>query len=344
MSTFNGVPGGPGISDVARLAGVSQGTVSNVLNHPERVAEATLQRVRQAIATLAYVPNGAARSLAEGSSRSIGLIMSDMGNSLFVDIARGAERASAEAGMGLLLANSDGRLESEDRYLDLFAESRVLSTLLTLNDEHHFQEIVRRVAGTRALVLLNFQADPASYCSVDGHNERGGYLATQHLIDLGRRRLAFVGGPDSLRPVFERRRGFASALAEAGLSAAAEIVPTGINRSDGWRVGTELVDDIARGRIDGIIAASDLLAAGILQAFESHGRIRVPDDVAVVGYDNNQAAWDSPIPITTIGQPGEEMGFVGAELAMAELVEGDAHVHRSVVLEPALIVRESSSA
>ncbi|WP_291050458.1 LacI family DNA-binding transcriptional regulator [Herbiconiux sp.] len=342
MSTFNSVPPGAGISDVARLAGVSQGTVSNVLNHPERVATATRDRVRQAISALAYVPNGAARSLAAGGSRSIGLILSDLENSLFVDIARGAERAAAEAGMSLLLANSDGRLESEDRYLDLFAESRVLSTLLTLNDDQHFRQIVGRVADSRSLVLLNFQVDPAEYCSVDGHNERGGYLATRHLIDIGRRRLVFVGGPDSLRPVSERHRGFSAALAESGLTAAADVTPDWINRSDGWRVGTGLVEAIAAGRIDGIVAASDLLAAGMLQAFATLGRVRVPHDVAIVGYDNNQAAWDSPVPISTIGQPGEEMGYRGARLAMEELVEGDAHQHRAVVLEPTLIVREST--
>ena len=128
-----------GIDDVAGLAGVSQSTVSNVLNHPERVAPTTLDRVQRAIAMLQYVPNGAARSLAAGASTSVGLILSDLGNSLFVDIARGAEKSAEEIGLAVVLANTDGRLDRERRALDVFEQSMVLGSLLTLNDADHFR-------------------------------------------------------------------------------------------------------------------------------------------------------------------------------------------------------------
>lgn len=330
-----------GIADVAALAGVSPSTVSNVLNHPERVAPETIQRVERAKAMLGYVPNGAARSLAAGRSRSIGLVLSDLGNSLFVDIARGAERAASEHGLTVLLGNSDGRLEREDSYIDLFAESRVLGTLLTLNDETHFRAISTRRSTDRQPTLLNFHADTARFCSVYIDNDTGGQLATTHLLSTGRTRLVFVGGPDELQPVTDRKLGFRRALSDAGVRAVGELTPAWINRSDGWTIGRELAPRVAAGEIDGIVAASDLLAAGIVQALAETPGISVPDDVGVIGYDNNQAAWDAPIQISTISQPGEQLGYEGVRLLLQE-IESPHHAHSAVRLEPSLIARRST--
>ena len=331
------------ISDVASLAGVSQGTVSNVLNHPERVTTTTLERVQRAIQMLKYVPNGPARSLAVGRTPSFGLVLSDLSNSLFVQIAAGAERAAEEAGLTLLLANSDGRLDRENTYVRLFAEGRVAGVLLTLNDESHYRAIAQRASPGGPLVLLNYAADPASFCSAHIRNDVGGHMAARHLIETGRRRLAFIGGPSGLQPVTERRLGFHRALTEHGLQPALEIDPIGVNRSDGWTVGLRLVDDVRAGLVDGVFASSDLLAAGIAQAFAAND-VSVPAQVGIVGYDNNQAAWDSPIPITTIGQPGDELGYRGAQLLLREVAASDTHRHEQVELEPTLIVRESTGA
>ncbi|GAA1504865.1 LacI family transcriptional regulator [Agromyces terreus] len=334
-------PTSAGIKDVAALAGVSIATVSNALNHRERVAAPTLDRIDRAIGMLGYIPNGAARSLAAGRTRSFGLILSDLGNSLFVDIARGAERAADERGLSVVLANSDGKLEREDRYVELFAETRVRGVLLTLNDASHFRAIVGRHAHGQPLVMLNFHDDSGRYCTASIDNEAGGHLATTHLLETGRRRIVFVGGPDTLQPVADRRRGFRRALASAGLDPIDEIAPTWVNRADGWQVGRRLAERVQRGEIDGVVAASDLLAAGIVQAMSEFGAISVPDSVGVIGYDNNQAAWDAPIPISTISQPGDELGFIGAQLLIDEVDEPD-HEHRAIRLAPELIVRRST--
>jgi LacI family transcriptional regulator len=333
--------GSAGIADVASLAGVSQSTVSNVLNHRERVATDTIERVERAIAMLGYVPNGAARSLAAGRTRSIGLVLSDLGNSLFVDIARGAEQAAEERGLSLLVANADGRLEREDRYVDLFTESRVLGTLLTLNDESHYRALSARRSRGGVLTLLNFHADAAAYCSAYFDNEAGGRLATQHLLDTGRMRLAFVGGPEALQPVADRREGFRRTLAAAGVRPVEEFSPDGINRADGWQVGRRLAPLVAAGELDGVVAASDLLAAGIVQAFTEVPGLSVPESVGVIGYDNNQAAWDAPIPISTVSQPGADLGYAGVGLLLDDLDSGE-HEHRAVRLEPSLVVRRST--
>ena len=163
----------PSVDDVASLAGVSLGTVSNVLNHPDKVAAATRERVERAMVMLGYVPNTAARSLKFGSTRSIGLIVSDLSNSLFVDIARGAETGAEHGGLTLLIANSDARIERESNYLAMFAQARVTGVLMTLNDAAHFAAVARRAPAGIPLVLLNFSAPVSQYCSVDVDNALG---------------------------------------------------------------------------------------------------------------------------------------------------------------------------
>ena len=330
-----------GIDDVAGLAGVSPSTVSNVLNHPERVATATIDKVRRAIDLLQYVPNGAARSLAAGSTRTVGLVLSDLGNSLFVDIARGAEEYADEIGVSIILANSEGELRREERALEVFEQSRVRGSLLTLNDADHYRAIAARPPGRSPIVVLNYHDVFELFCSAYIDNVFGGEVATSHLLDTGRRRLVFVGGPDSLQPVQDRRRGFLRALETRGLSPADQLSPDWINRADGWRVGRALAPRILAGELDGIVAASDLLAAGIIQALAEVPSISLPEAVSVIGYDNNQAAWDSPIPISTVSQPGVALGVAGLTLLENEF-GSDTHRHESVRLQPSLIPRRST--
>lgn len=321
---------------------MSSGTVSNVLNHPDRVSSATASKVRRAMELLHYVPNANARSLAAGSSSSIGLIVSDLANSLFVDVARGAEHSAEQAGYTLLIANSDTLLEREARHLRSFTQSRVAGVLLTLNDADHLAAIAGDTSLPSSLVMLNLAVPASRFCSVSVDNEHGGYLAAMHLVDTGRRRMVFVGGPGSLSPVRDRERGFRRAVSERGVTPIRPLEPEGVNRADGWAVGTALAERVAAGEIDGIVAATDLLAAGIVQALTSVPGIRVPEDVAVIGYDNNQAAWDSPIPISTIAQPGEEMGRRGTALILDEGRSGREHTHRAETLAPTLVVRAST--
>ncbi|MBD8059194.1 LacI family DNA-binding transcriptional regulator [Cellulomonas sp. JH27-2] len=329
------------MSDVAQLAGVSIGTVSNVLNHPARVSGTTLERVQRAMTMLNYTPNVLARSLAAGNSPILGLVLTDLANSLFIDIARGAELGAEAASMALMMSNSDGRLDREASYIATFAQSRVAGVLLTLNDEQHYGELVGRTPPDTPIVVLNYAAPTTHFCSVSVDNEHGGYLATRHLLDIGRRRIAFVGGPEALRPVRDRERGFVRAMREAGVTPALELMPDGVNRADGYAAGVRLAELVSRAEVDAVFAATDLLAAGIAQAAESRG-VTIPADLAIVGYDNNHAAWDSPIPISTVAQPGEEMGRRGVEMATAE-TRGGPHEHGATVLTPTLVVRRSTT-
>lgn len=331
----------PSMSDVARLAGVALGTVSNVLNNPEKVSADTLSRVQSAIDELGFVRNRAARSLAAGTSSTIGFVLVDLSNSFFVDMARGAEEVAEEAGMSLLLANSDVLEAKQKRYLNLFDEERVAGILLAPIPGH--PDGLQRVRGHgRDVVLLNDSTDAKDICSVVVNNVHGGYLAARHLIELGRRRILFAGGDESLVPVRDRRIGVERAIAETNGAVSLDIIVTDeVQAVHGRWVGDTIRARAAADRPDGIVAAADLLALGILQSLAG-SEIRVPEDVAIIGHDNNRAAWDGIIPLSTISQPGHDVGASAAALLIEEIRQPGRHVHKKVILEPSLIAREST--
>jgi LacI family transcriptional regulator len=194
------------VREVAAAASVSVGTVSNVLNRPDKVAPATVERVMAAIADLGFVRNDAARQLRAGRSRSIGLVVLDVRNPFFTDVARGAEDRAAEDGMTILLGNSDENRDREGAYLDLFEEQRVHGVLISpLSDD--LPRLARlRERGT-PVVLVDREAADRSFSSVAVDDVVGGELAVRHLAELGRRRVAFVGGPLGIQQAADRLEG-----------------------------------------------------------------------------------------------------------------------------------------
>src|SRR4051794_2207934 len=191
------------VRDVAAAAAVSVGTVSNVLNRPDKVAPATAERVLAAIEQLGFVRNDAARQLRAGRSRSIGLVVLDVRNPFFTDIARGAERRAAESDLAVLLGNSDDDPGREAAYLDLFEQQRVHGVLITPVEDVSLRLDRLHQHGIPA-VLVDRRSDDDDFSSVSVDDDAGGYLAVRHLLDTGRRRIAFVGGPSAIRQVADR--------------------------------------------------------------------------------------------------------------------------------------------
>jgi LacI family transcriptional regulator len=326
----------PRIQDVARQAGVAIGTVSNVLNKPDLVAEQTRLRVEAAIAELGFVRNSAARALAARRTDTVGLVLIDIGNSLFVDIARGAESAAGHARLKLLLANSDSSRTKQDNYLELFDQARVAGILLTPMEEP--LDVVHAVLGHGRPVVLVIATSPDPLtCSVMVNEELGGYLAATHLLDRGARKLLFLAGCPDLRLIRRRLAGVERAVAEAGASLGVVEAPE-LAISAGREVGRQM---LLSHSVDGVVCPSDLLAVGVIQAATDLG-IRVPDDLIVVGYDDNHFASESSIPVSTVSLPGYRMGEVAIELLLEEIHQGSDHVHRTVMLDPHLIPRRST--
>ncbi|WP_435286461.1 LacI family DNA-binding transcriptional regulator [Streptomyces bacillaris] len=332
-----------GIKEVARQAGVSVGTVSNVLNRPERVSEQVKARVHAAIDSLGYVRSESARQLRAGRSRMLGLLVMDAGNPFFAALARGAQEVAAEAGLGVMVCNSAESPEAEQSYLSLFAEQRLRGVLLApVSPRSEPWETLRRPS--IPVVLVDHSVDERQVCSVAADDVLGGALAGGHLLRAGHRRIAYVHGPEGLQQVQDRREGLVRALAESGVDGGA-VVDIPVPRMDvasGRDAGARVLG-LPR-QPSAVFCANDLLALGVMQTAFDAG-VRVPDDLAVVGYDDIEFAGACLIPLTSVRHPAREIGRLAARLLLQEVeppVSGPEHRHTRTVLRPELVVRRSS--
>jgi LacI family transcriptional regulator len=330
------------VRDVAALAGVSVGTVSNVLNRPDKVSEQAVKRVQDAIDKLGFVRNDAARQLRAGRSLSFGLVVLDAGNPFFTDLARGAEDRAAEEGLSVLLGNSSQDARREAAYLDLFEKQRVSGVLLSPLDDH--VERIERLRDHGIPVVLVDRANPAStFSSVAVDDVVGGRLAVSHLIAMGRRSLAFVGGPETIRQVSDRLTG-ALAAVESATGAALEVIPTtALTVLEGRRIGAQIASRPSSDRPDGIFCANDLVAVGVLQGLGILGGIRVPEEIALIGYDDIAFAQSTVVPLSSIRQPSALIGRTGLELLLAESSHRAPDEPHRIVYQPELVVRASTS-
>ena len=328
------------VVDVARKAGVSLGTVSNVLNRPERVAPATRDRVLTAIADLGFIRNEAARQLRAGRSRSIGLVVLDIRNPFFTDLAAGVEASAAGAGLSVVLCNSGDDVTREDHYLSLLQEQRASGILITptARASSPIEDIRQR---GMPLVLVD-RSSSRRQCSVSVDDLIGGELALDHLITLGHRRIAFVGGPISTQQVADRLAGARRAALRGGarITVIETVDPT---FGAGRRAGERIAGLSVKRRPTAVFCANDLLALGVLQEMTRH-HISVPGDLAIVGYDDIDFAAAAAVPLTSIRQPREDLGRTAADLLIEEVTAADTHRHRQVVFEPDLVVRASTVA
>ena len=332
------------IREVAAHAGVSVGTVSNVLNRPDIVAQSTRDRVQEAIKALGFVRNESARQLRAGRSRIIGLVVLDVANPFFTDVARGVEDEASMSGLAVILCNSDDQLAKETHYLELLEEHRVQGILITpvVGGDERLALLQRR--GT-PVVLVDSRSPSGGLCSVAADDVLGGDVAVSHLLAAGHQRLAFVGGPVSIRQVADRRDGALRALRRArrGLSDLQMIETPALNVSAGLRAGAQIAELPAGRRPTGVFCANDLIALGLLQEMTLR-EIGVPADIAIVGYDDIEFAAAAAVPLSSVRQPRQQLGRTAARLLLEETMEPVNHTHRQVMFKPELEIRQSSRA
>jgi LacI family transcriptional regulator len=327
--------------EVAAAASVSVGTVSNVLNSPGKVAPATVARVQAAIAGLGFVRNDAARQLRAGRSRSVGLVVLDVGNPFFTDIARAAGRRAGELDLTILLGTSDDDPRRERTYLDAFDEQRVFGLLVSPigDDLSRLAALQRR--GT-PVVLVDRDGSGTEFDSVAVDDIAGARLAVGHLLDTGRRRIAFVGGPAELRQVRDRRAGAQEAVDLVG-DAVLEVIGTpALTVLAGRAVGESLRDRTPSQRPDAVFCANDLLAIGVLQALTFLGDLQVPGDIALIGYDDIDFASSAVVPLSSIRQPTARIGATALDLLIDAAEDPANHRPEHVVFQPELIIRAST--
>ncbi|WP_092599151.1 LacI family DNA-binding transcriptional regulator [Actinopolyspora xinjiangensis] len=328
------------IKDVAHRAGVSIGTVSNALNRPDRVSADTRSRVRAVIDELGYVRSESARQLRSGDSRMVALLVLDIGNPFFVALSRGAERAAREHELGVMMCHSAQDPDAESLYLSMFAEQRVRGVLVTPADTTGSNLLAFRRHGI-PYVFVDRVVDSDDACSVSVDDVAGGELAMRHLVEAGHERVAYISGPSHLAQCTDRLVGARRAVAATGLPPEALTVleTTRLDVASGRDAGARLLG--LRPRPTAVFCANDLLALGLLQAMFDAG-VRVPEDLALVGYDDIEFAEAAAVPLTSVRQPAERMGATAAELLLRETEGGREHEHESVIYPPELIVRRST--
>lgn len=329
-----------GIREVATLAEVSNGTVSHYLNHPDRVSPEKRERIKKAIDQLGFVRNNAAWQLRLGRSGTIAYIAPDVSNPFFSTIAEGVEQRAATHNLAVFISNSNRSRAREDAYLDMFEAQQVQGMLVASHDPIEDRLTQIRARGIPS-VLVGQRAMSDDQPSVSIDDVLGGYMAMKHLIELGRKRIAFVGGPLPIRQVADRLEGASNAVREAGDVTLEVLNVTNRTIADGREVGRALAARPVNTRPDAIFAVNDLLALGLLQVLVASGA-RVPDDIALVGYDDIEYGESSIIPLTSVRAPHEGFGFAAVDLLVSQMADVPPNTPKQLVFQPELVVRAST--
>ncbi|MBC7597372.1 MAG: LacI family DNA-binding transcriptional regulator [Kineosporiaceae bacterium] len=322
------------IRDVARLAGVSLGTISNYLNENKAVSTVTSQKIEAAIEKLDFVPNSAVRVLHGHLSHVIAFIVPDGGNPFFQEIAKGIEDVAISERHVVVACNTEGTPEREGHYARALGEMRVRAAIAVASPTTHSMLVRLSRTGTRGVVLG--PRDP-KFSSVDVDDRTGGRLAMRHVIERGYERLLFFGGPAAGPAIEGRTAGYADELRAAGRD------PGELLRLDSASGSPSARSAAARAILDlpdlpdAVLCANDLLALA-LEAEAIRAGIRIPEDLAIVGYDDIESARTAPIPLTTVHAPAYEIGCRAAQLAFASSSAPAEHVS----LEPSLLSRWST--
>jgi LacI family transcriptional regulator len=323
--------------DIAEAAGVSQATVSNVLNRPHLVAASTLERVSAVIRESGFVVNTSARNLRTGRTRTLGVLTLDLSNPYWGEVTRGIEATASARGYSLLLGTSEESEDTEQQFLRLFEEHRVDGILVSsVNLNSDALRMVRK-RGTKVVFLD--QTDPRGECSAVAFDHvLGAHMAARHLLDNGHTRVGFINGPHSMPWCQARLEGFRAGFAAGGLDPDVAVTELLIRSMTAYDVGPA-VERIVDGDlgVTAIFCINDVVALGALKGLTERG-IRVPQDISLLGFDDSYFSSMLSPALTTIRQRPFALGGKAAELIIDA---ADAEPAITVVFQPELVARDS---
>lgn len=328
------------IKDIAKVVHVSYATVSRALNNKNGVKAETRKRILEEAHRVNYRPNAIARGLVKKQTHSIGLLIPDITNPFYPEVARGVEDAALEMGYSVFLCNTNWEEDREEQYIDLLASKRVDGLIIApvSDSTANLQKLLRSLPVV--YVSTSSVESHESYVTID--NMKGGYLATEHLIQQGKTPVAFIGSTEDSHTLRERFEGYREALKDYNQHIDERYIRFGdFKRETGSRFIKKMVQEGAKPK--GVFGENDLLAIGILQGAKEIG-LSVPDDLAVVGFDDIPLASFPEISLSTIAQPKYEMGRYAVEILLKR-VGLDREVvfpRQRLILEPRLVRRKST--
>ena len=328
------------IKDIAKIAGVSIATVSKVVNNKDfDISEGTRARVQKIIDEQNYRPNSLARSMITKTTKTVGLIIPDVRNPFFTDLARGAEDSAKERGYSLLFCNSDDVLGKEIEYINTLVEKQVDGIVLagSINRnkavEENFNISVPIVSLDRKVYFKGIKA------TVEIDNITGAYDAIQYLIKIGHQNILFLSGQEEVEVSKDRLKGYKKALKENHIPFHPEYVVFGLYKSEfGYQY---LMENQLPKEITAIFCGNDLIALGAIKALKSK-KIKVPKDISIIGFDDISLASINTPELTTVKQPSYEYGFIAVQ-RLIEIIEGVTHLEDKFEIKTELIVRESTA-
>ena len=327
------------LTEVARLAGVSIATVSRAISHPDQVAPSTRKTVQQAMQTLGYKPNRVARRLRQrgGKRHLLGLIIPDIQNPFFAELARGVEDVAYANEFAVMLCNSDEDLKKEAFYLDVMRAESVDGIILPpINDRD--SEVIKMAESGMPVVTVDRSLDHPLISKVEVDNRQGSWEAVSHLIKLGHRRIGLITGRLNVSTAKDRKAGYEDALRSHDLPLNPDYIHVGDNKqASGAALATEMLE-LAEPP-SALFVTNNLMAVGAIEAIHRRG-LKIPGDVAIIGFDDLPWAEALDPPLTVVRQPAYEVGQAAAELLIKRL--GDPAAPAAWLrLRPRLILRRS---
>lgn len=328
------------IRDVARQAGVSVATVSRVLNDSGPVSRSARERVEEAAAALQYTPHGAARSLSTRRTTNLGVILPDLYGEFFSQVIRGMDTATRQAGYHLLLSGSHA--DEAEVSAALRAMRARVDGLILMSPEIPSEEICRVVPPGSPAVLVNSAVADDRFDTLNVDNRGGARAMVRHLAELGHGRIALIGGNESNHDARERRAGYREALREAGVEWREEWeVPSDFTKSGGYAAAQRLA--ALEYRPTAVFAANDSMAVGAMSAFQELG-LRVPEDVAIGGFDDVPIARYVTPPLTSVRVDLAGLGARAVALLLAALKRDGSEASQHELAETTLVIRRSCGA
>lgn len=327
------------MKDVARLAGVSTSTVSHVINKDRFVSEAITAKVEAAIKELNYAPSALARSLKVNQTHTIGMLITASTNPFYSELVRGVERSCFERGYSLVLCNTEGDEQRMNRNLETLMQKRVDGLLLLCTETHQpSREIMQRYP-TVPTVMMDWAPFDGDSDLIQDNSLLGGDLATQYLIDKGHTRIACITGPLDKTPARLRLEGYRAAMKRAGLNIPDGYEVTGdFEFNGGFDAMRQLLSHPLRPQA--VFTGNDAMAVGVYQALYQ-AELQVPQDIAVIGYDDIELASFMTPPLTTIHQPKDELGELAIDVLIHRITQSTLQQQR-LQLTPILMERGSA--